>query len=169
MRNTIFFDLIDKHIVEKIYKKARAQEEKLSPDCFTAHYLLHSVIYWFLIFLLFVFGTVCLGAFEKIAFYIFGAGAVISFFVILHYISYRCFVDDNGITTQHFWFFKKQILWKDIKKIEVQEFDWDRAPREKRAVIRNKQNKVVFMCSYELVGFELIVKRAKKERKKKHD
>ena len=62
-----------------------------------------------------------------------------------------------------FLIFEKQILWKDVKKVKVQKFEPYGKPLEKHAIITNKQNKVIFTCSYDLVGFDLIVKKAKKK------
>ncbi|MBQ9919367.1 MAG: hypothetical protein IJO49_00930 [Clostridia bacterium] len=172
MRRTIILDFIDKHITEKIYKKAREKEKELMPDNFTAYYLRSSVVYWFVIFLLFTISTFTFGFFDKVVLYILGSASIVSFIIILYHVSYRCSVDDTGMKVRKFWFFEKQVLWKDVKKVEVQEFEpyyaYYGKPLEKQAIIRNKQNKVIFTCSYDLVGFNLIVKKAKKERKKKH-
>jgi len=168
MRHSIIIDFIDKYITEKIYKQAREQEKELLSDNFTAYYLRSSVIYWLMICLFFVICTFSFGFFNKVVLYILSVASIGSILIVFHYISYRCIVDDVGIKVRKFWFFEKQILWKDVKKVETQEFKSYGEPLEKWAIIRNKQNKVIFNCSYDLVGFNLIVKKAKKERKKNH-
>ena len=168
MRRTIILDFIDKCITEKIYKKAREAEKELLPDNFTAYYLRSSIVYWFVIFILFTIFTFMLGSFDKFFLYILSTGSIGSFFIVLYHISYCCIVDDTGMKVRKFWIFEKQVLWKDVKKVEIQEIEPYGEPLEKQAIIRNKQNKVIFTCSYNLVGFDLIVKKAKKERKKKH-
>ncbi len=168
MRRTIILDFIDKCITEKIYKKAREREKELLPDNFTAYYLRSSVMYWFVIFLLFVIFTFSFGFLDRVFLYILSAASIGSFLIVLYHISYHCSVDDTGMKVRKFWLFEKQVLWKDVKKVEVQKFEPYGKPLEKQAIIRNKQNKVIFTCSYDLVGFDLIVKKAKKERKKKH-
>lgn len=160
-------NFIDKHIVEKIYQKAREQEKDLLPDTFTAFYSRGSIVRYFVFFLISVIVTFLFGPFDKVALYITVTISIGWFFIVLYNISYRCFVDDAGIKVTKFWLFKKQILWKDIKKVEINEFEYDYNALEKRAIIRNKQDKIVFTCSYDLVGFNLIVKKAKKARKKK--
>ena len=168
MRRTVIFDYIDKYITEKIHKKAREKEKELSPDNFVAYYLYDSIIYWFVIFCIFTIFTFIFGAFDKAFFYLLGVASIICFFIVLYYVSYRCIVDDTGINLKRFWILEKQILWEEIKKVEIKEFEPCDKPLEKNAIIRNKQNKIIFTCSYDLVGFNLIVKKAKKERKKKH-
>ena len=168
MRDTIILDFIDKCITEKIYKKAREAEKELLPDNFTAYYLRSSIVYWFVIFILFTIFTFMFGFFVKVFLYILSAASIGSFLIVLYHISYRCLIDDEGITIKKFWVLEKQVFWKDVKKVEVKEFEPYGKPLEKQAIIRNKQNKVIFTCSYDLVGFNLIVKKAKKERKKKH-
>ena len=165
---SVIFDLIDKCVTEKIYKKARKKEEKLSPDNFTAYYSFGSILYWLVIFLLLAVTAVCFAFFEKAVLYILGSGAMVCFFILLYHITYRCTVNDIGITAKSFWIFKKQIYWKDVKKVEVTEFELKYSPLEKNVIIRNKKNKIIFTCSYDLVGFNLIAKKAKKERKKKY-
>ena len=168
MRRTIILDFIDKCITEKIYKKAREAEKELLPDNFTAYYLRSSVIYWFVICLFFVICTFSFGFFDKVVLYILSAASIGSFLIVLYHISYRCLIDDEGITIKKFWVLEKQVFWKDVKKVEVKEFEPNGKPLEKHAIIRNRQNRIIFTCSYDLVGFDLIVKKAKKERKKKH-
>lgn len=168
MRRTIILDFIDKYITEKIYKKAREREKEFLPDNFTAYYLRGSVMYWFVIFLLFVIFTFTFGLYDKIFLYILSVASIVSFLIVLYHISYLCIVDDTGMKIRRFWIFKKQILWEDVKKVEVRKFESYSKPLEKHVIIRNKQNKIIFTCSYDLVGFDLIVKKAKKERKKKH-
>ena len=168
MGRGILFDFIDKHITEKIYKKAREAEKELLPDNFTAYYLRSSIVYWFVIFILFTICTFMFGSFDKVVLYILSVASIGSFFIVLYHISYCCIVDDIGMKVRKFWIFEKQVLWKDVKKVEIQEIERYGKPLEKQAIIRNKQNKVIFTCSYDLVGFNLIVKKAKKERKKKH-
>lgn len=41
--------------------------------------------------------------------------------------------------------------------------------RIKQVIFRNKQNKVIFTCTYDLVGFDLIVKKAKKNARRSID
>lgn len=168
MRRTIILDFIDKCITEKIYKKAREAEKELLPDNFTAYYLRSSIVYWFVIFILFTIFAFMFGSFDKFFLYILGTGSIGSFFIVLYHISYCCIVDDTGIKVKKFWLFEKQVFWNDVKKVEIQKFESHRKPAEKIAIIRNKQNRIIFTCSYDLVGFDLIVKKAKKERKKKH-
>lgn len=168
MRRTIILDFIDKCITEKIHKKARESEKELMPDNFTAYYLRSSVAYWFMICLFFVICTFIFCNFDKLFLYILGAASIGSFIIVLYHISYHCSVDDTGMKVRKFWFFEKQVFWKDVKKVEVQKFEPYGEPLEKLVIIRNKKDKVIFSCSYDLVGFELIVKKAKKERKKKH-
>ena len=163
MGRGILFDFIDKRITEKIYKKAREREKELLPDNFTAYYLRSTVIYWFVIFLIFAVLTLTFGLYDKVFLYVLGTACIVSFLLVLYHISYRCIVDDTGMKIRKFLIFEKQILWKDVKKVTVQKFEPYGKPLEKQAIITNKQNKVIFTCSYDLVGFDLIVKKAKKK------
>ena len=168
MRRAIVLDLIDKCITEKIYRQARKQEELLISDRFTAYYTKGSTAYWLVCFAVSVMLTYCFSFFDSIIFYIAAAASIGCFIILLYYISYRCFVDDIGMTVIVFWFLKKRIFWKDVKKVHVQEYERRNKPLEKNVIIRNEQNKVIFTCSYDLVGFTLIAKKAKKERKNRH-
>ena len=162
----IMLDLIDKRITQKIYRQARKQEELLAPDCFTAYYTKRSCAYWFLRFLILVLFTLFFSFWEKIVLYLVGIPSIGCFIIFLHHISYRCFVDDTKITVVVFWFLKKQILWKDIRKVQIQEYKQHRKPLEKNVILRNKQNKVLFTCSYDLVGYTFIAKKAKHNTRK---
>lgn len=166
MRRSIILNLIDKLITEKIYKQVRKQEEKLNPNNFVAHYSSGSIIYWFFCFLLSVLLTLCFSFFDNFVFYMAGIASTGCFFIVLYHVSYRCFVDDMGITKIVFWLFRKQIFWKDVKKVDIQEYERRNKPLEKDAILRNKQNKLIFSCSYDLVGFNLIVKKARNSARK---
>ena len=166
MRNSIILNLIDKLITEKIYRQARKQEEKLNPDNFVAHYSSGSIIYWLFCFLLSALLTHCFSFFDNFVFYIAGMASTGCFFIALYHISYRCFVDDIGMTIIVFWFFRKQIAWKDVKKVDIQEYERHNKPLEKNALLRNKHNNIIYTCSYDLVGFNLIVKKAKNNARK---
>ncbi len=167
-RHFLILDFIDKCITKRIYKKAREQEKDFLPDNFTAHYSRSSVIYWFVIFFIFLICTFIFGYFNKKLLCLLSAISIGVFLIVLYHISYRCNIDDDGMTISKFWFLEKRIVWKEIKKVEIIEFEPYGKPLEKNAIIRNKQDKVIFTCSYDLVGFNLIVKKAKKERRKKH-
>ena len=123
-------------------------------------------MYWFAIFCFFIIGTFTFGFFDKIVLYILSVASIGSFFIVLYHISYRCIVNDIGMKVRKFWIFEKQILWKDIKKVEIQEFESYGKPLEKTSIIRNKQNKVILTCSYDLVGFNLIVKKERRNERK---
>lgn len=168
MTHSILFGFIDKRITGKIYQKAREKEKELLPDHFTAYYSRSSVVYCLVLCLFAIFGTVVFGFLNKVVLYILSAASVGGVLLFLYYISYRCSVDDTGVKVKKFWLFEKQVLWEDVQKVEVQKHEPDFKPIEKQCIFRNKQNKVVFACTYDLVGFDLIVKKAKKERKKKH-
>ena len=162
----IILDWIDKRITQKIYRQARKQEELLAPDCFTAYYTKGSCIYWFFCFLILMLFATFFGFFEKAVLYIAGAASVVCLLVFLYHISYRCLVDDIKITVVVFWFLKRQIFWKDIRKVQIQEYKPHRKTLEKNVILRNKQNKVLFTCSYDLVGYTFIVKKAKHNTRK---
>ncbi len=166
MRRSIILNLINKLITEKIYRQARKQEEKLDPDNFVAHYSIGSIIYWLFCFLLSVLLMLCFSFFDNFVLYMAGVASIGCFFIVLYYVSYRCFVDDMGITKIVFWLFRKQIFWKDVKKVDIQEYERCNKPLEKDAILRNKQNKIIYTCSYDLVGFNLIVKKAKNNARK---
>lgn len=164
MRCTIVLDFINKCITEKLYKQARKQEELLVSDCFTAYYAKGSVVYWLLLFAISVALTYFFSCFnaDRIIIYMVIITSIGSFVIFLYYVSYRCYVDDTRITTIVLWLFKKRIFWKDVTNVKVQEYVRRNKPLERDVIIRNKQNKVIFSCSYDLVGFTLIVKKAKK-------
>ena len=166
MRNSVILNSIDKLITEKIYRQARKQEEKLDPDNFVAHYSSGSIIYWLFCFLLFVLLTLFFSFFDTFLLHIAGVASIGCFLITLYHISYRCFVDDVGITTIVFWLFKKQTFWKDVKNVDIQEYESRNKPLEKNMILRNTQSKLLFSCSCELVGFNLIVKKAKNHAKK---
>ena len=170
MRRTIVLDFINKCITEKIYKQARKQEELLASDCFTAYYAKASIVYWLLLFAISVMLTYLFSYFNAARSIIYMAiiASIGIFVIFLYYVSYRCYVDDTGITAIVFWLFNKRIFWKDVMNIKVQESVRRNKPLEKDLIIRNKQNKAIFSCSYDLVGFSLIVKKAMKERKDSH-
>lgn len=77
------------------------------------------------------------------------------------YISYRCYVNDEGITSVHLGIIKKHISWQDITKVES--YTHERANRAfgRELIFRNKQNKIIFTCTYELAGFNLILEKVK--------
>ena len=166
MRNNIILNLIDKHITEKIYRQARKHEEKLNPNNFVAHYSSGSVIYWLFHFLLLVLLALCFSFSNNFILYMAWVASIGCFFIVLYHISYRCFVDDAGITKIIFWLFKKQVFWKNVKKVDIQKYERRDKPFEKNMILRNKQNKIIFSCSYDLIGFNLIVKKAKTNARK---
>ena len=56
-----------------------------------------------------------------------------------------------------------------IFKAFIEKFQKRARKLEKEVCIRGKNNKIIFHCSHELVGFTLIVRMANKYRKKKFD
>ena len=166
MRHSIVLDLIDRFITQKIYRQARKQEEKLCPDSFMAYYPKGLICYWLFYLLLSVLLVLCFSLFDHFIVYVAIVLSIGCFFVVLYHISYRCFGDDVGMTIIAFWFFKKRIVWKDVKKVDIQEYERHNKPLEKNVVLRNKQNKIIFSCSYDLVGFNLIAKKAKSSTRK---
>ncbi len=170
-RTSLILNLIQKEITEKIYKKAREKEKEFSQNEFTAYYLPQTVILWFVAFLLLLtFALLCdwLKGDRIIVILLIVAG-IGSFSVFIYHLTYRCFVNDYGMTVAHWGFIKKSISWKEVYKIEVKRHaeEYDSA-EERDLIIKNKKNKIIFSCSYELVGFTLIEKKAKKESKKPH-
>lgn len=164
MNKSPIFNFIASCITERIYEKARKLEKDLSPDNFTAYYPYLSSICFFLMFLLLFLSTIIsinLSA-DKFILKLLVLSTLISFVLILYQISYRCFVDETGLMLMIFWFYKKQILWEDIVKVEIYEFTTPSTRYEKHIVMRNKRNKIIYDCSYNLVGFKLIERQIKK-------
>ena len=162
MRSYPLLDFIEKRIALRIYAAARELEKELDLDNFTAYYCRGTIVLWSVIFVIFVLATFVFCTFDAL-FYILLAASLGSFLVVLHHISYRCIVDGTGLIIRKFWRMEKKILWEDVKKVEIRKHEyWGKAP-EKYAILRNKQNKIVFSCSYELVGFALIVRKSKRE------
>ena len=101
-------NFIIKHLAEKFYKKVREQEKNLPSDNFTACYLLSEIMCYFLISLFFVIFLFFAWKFlDKFFIYISGGISIGCFLFALYLLSYRCVVDDNGITVKKFWFFEK--------------------------------------------------------------
>lgn len=171
MKKTILLNLIEKAFYEKTYKKVREKEKELSQDEFTAYYLWYSTIYWFLISLIFVAFAILFKLLnsDKILVILLIVGAIVSFLISIYHFTYRCFVNDEGMQITYFGFIKKRVSWEDVYKVEVkrQLEEYDRA-EERDIIIRNKKNKIIFSCPFDLVGFALIVKKANKKRKKSH-
>ncbi len=170
-RRFSLLSLIEKAFYEKTYKKAREKEKELPQDEFTAYYLPRTIIYWFLISLIFVAFAILfkwLNA-DKILVILLIVGAICSFLISIYHFTYRCFVNDEGMQIMCFWVIKKRVFWREVYKVDVkrQGEEYDKA-EEKDIIIRNKKNKIIFSCPFDLVGFTLIIKKAKKERKKLH-
>ncbi len=171
MKKTILLNLIEKIFDEKTYKKAREKEKEFSQDEFTAYYLPRTVLLWFVMSVVFLLSLAAFkwaGA-ENIAIIILAIGASGSFLVSIYHITYRCFVNDEGMQITYFWFIKKRVFWKDVYKVEIKRLheEFDRA-EERNIIIQNKNKKIIFSCSFDLVGFTLIARKAQKERKKPH-
>ena len=171
MKKTILLNLIEKAFDEKTYKKAREKEKEFSQDEFTAYYLPRTIVLWFIISVMLLLSLVAfkLARVENIVIITLAIGILGSFLVSIYHITYRCFVNDEGMQITYFWFIKKQVLWKDMYKVEIKRWheEFDKA-EERNIIIRNKNKKIIFSCSFNLVGFTLIAKKAKKERKKPH-
>lgn len=166
MSRGVIIDLIDKQITESIHHHARKQEKKLNPECFVAHYSWRMYIYQIGIYLLTVLMAAIFGYFGGFLAYLAGFLSVGWFLVMLYYVTYRCDVDDIGITRKVFFFFNKRILWADVWNVKVQEYERTNKPLEKTVILRNKRNKILFSCDYGLVGYVPLVKLAKKNAKR---
>lgn len=131
MSGSVFLDWADQYMTERIHKKARQKERALPSDAFVAYYVRQSVARWFVFFALFVLCTVLLGWLDRWVLVFLVVFTVLSFLVFLYHATYRCYVDGAGMTVVRFWILKKRILWKDVHKVEVQEFQPYGKPLEK--------------------------------------
>ena len=161
MKRTILLDHIDKLVTEKTYQQAREKERELSPERFTARYSGGSILRWGVIFFGFIALTVLFYFFNGILSGIAGFGAIGSGLLALYHATYRCTVDDTGLTVRSFFFFEKRILWRDVAKVKLQKREAYGKATEKELVLRNHQNKILYTCSYDLAGFNLIAQKAK--------
>ena len=166
MRHAVIFDFINKQIIDNIHHHARQQEKKLDTNRFTAHYSLGTVLYWIGLCAIMMLVAVSLVILDRSLLWIPRIASVGCFLLVLYHITYRCYVDDTGITKVVFFIFKKRILWADVRKVQVQEDKKINQPLEKTAIFRNKRNKILFSCNYELVGFVPLVKLAKNKARK---
>lgn len=167
MRKSVFLNLTDKFITEKTYDMARRAEEKLCPNEFIAYYMPQTSIYWFIISAVMLFVSILFKTFNTALFFTALIASLGAFFIFIYYISYRCFVDEDGLTYVIFCVFKKRILWLDIINVNTSTQHYLTKPDERELILRNKQNKIVFSCSYELVGFNLILRKYKELRNRK--
>lgn len=155
------FNIVDKFFTQWVYKKARQAEKRLEPNCFVMYYLPHTYIYYFILSSLAVGVSFLVGKNEPwflyVFFPLFSLGGL---YLIFYSVSYRCYVDKIGITQINFFFFKKQLRWEDIGKVQIFENNPYVKSNEKEMLIRNRQNKKIFLLSYELIGFKLLVKLA---------
>ena len=172
MHQSIIFNSIISAINKKTYKKAREKEQELSKEKFTAYFLPRTIVLWFICDL--ISGIITLLVFwAKTSVYLTAFFVVFTFVVALvsiHRLTYRCSVNNEGLTSVNFGFIKKRVFWKCIYKIDVKKTKGSTHyhHEETNLIIMNKKNKIVYACPYSLVGAALIERKAKKERKKPH-
>lgn len=171
MQQSIILNSIISMINKKTYKKAREKEQELSKEKFNAYFLPRTIVLWFICDLISGIITLLL-LWAKAPVYITAFFVVISFIVALtaiHRLTYRCSVNNEGLTSVNFGFIKKRVFWKCIYKIDVKKTKNSiYCHEETNLIIRNKKNKIVYSCPYSLVGAALIEQKAKKARKKPH-
>ena len=171
MQQSIIFNSIISAINKKTYKKAREKEQELSKEKFTAYFLPRTIVLWFVCDLISGIITL-LVLWAKTSVYLTAFFVVITFVVALisiHRLTYRCYINDEGLTSVNFGFIKKRVFWKCIYKIDVNKTKESiHYQEETNLIIMNKKNKIVYACPYSLVGAALIERKAKKERKKPH-
>lgn len=169
MSRGIFTDYVFKAIIEKFQKKARILEKDLPKEDFTAYYPKGYVILWLVIAFIMASLTV-LTSFVSVGVAIF-FGILTALFLVafLYHLTYRAKVNTEGMMIKWLFIFEKTVCWKNVKKVEIKQINWDRDPNEKEVCIREKNDKIIFHCSHELVGFTHIVRMANKYRKKKFD
>ena len=167
MRSGLFIDYNFKAFIEKFQKKARNLEKDLPKEDFTAYYPKSYVILWLAITFI-VAGISFLTSFVSVGVSIFfGILSALFFIAFLYHLTYRAKVNNEGMKIYCLFFFNKTVCWKDVKKVEIRQINLEDNPNEKEVCIRGENNKIIFHCSHELVGFTLIVRMANKYRKKK--
>jgi len=144
-------------------QEARTAEKRLSQFTFTARYASMTRR----VFLIIAFVSLCMAGFfwavdseKKGITWIPVCCALFMLPCYLYTLTYRCIVDQSGITAISFGVFRKHILWNDIYRVNVKVYS-DGLSGYKKLLLKNKKGKVIFFCYNDLIGYELIRKRAK--------
>lgn len=170
MSHNSLINYIQNRICFKIYCKAREAERNLGKTSFIAYYhagvvirsFMHSIIFAAFAALLFIANEPN----AYIASVVIAVMSVINLVLAIHYLTYRCCVTKEGISVGHFGRTSQKMKWCDVADYYVEmNSTYQKQKYEKTISLKNKNNAVLFRCTYALIGLKPILHRAKKWQK----
>lgn len=165
----IFEKLIEKPINTFIHKKSEEKEATFDKNNFVAYHEPRRIILFLILFLACLGITValCSGSGKPNPLSV-GSCALsaVSFLALIYILTYRCTVDDTGFTVTKFFVLKKFIPREEFYEVKIINRQPDNSDKESLLIVKNKKGKRIFTASRDLVGFDLLCKKAKRFKRK---
>ena len=167
----IFEKFFEKHINRYIHRKSAEKEAAFNENNFVACHEPRRIILFLISFLSFLGVTYCFYSVDnsfnvivKVCFVF----SVLTFFVLIYLLTYRCYVDETGFTVKKFFVLKKFIPREEFFDVDITKWQPRGSDEDGLLVVRNTKGKKIFTASKDLVGFGLMCKMARRFERKKN-